>query len=223
MAPPVQEEGPVPSYQEYTKGFSGSNDNAAESVSAPSSASADDDFLSQFMYKPTPEPEKEAPASSVTADSIKSATDDILSQFNIGSQLAEKPAETPAASASSIKADASSFFSNSIPVVGAEYAGASSVNSAVTEFGSLNIAESAKDDFVVPDVPVYQPQSRNYGSSVSTQFDEIAAPDVSSVSPVQSASNVSLQFSELASADMYSSGSADREELSDIDSEFGFD
>ena len=211
----------APSYQEYTRGFSGSGDNSSDTVSPASSAASDDDFLAQFMFKPAQEPEKEAPVSSVTADSIKSATDDILSQFNIGSQLAEKQADTPASS--SIKADASSFYSNSIPVVGAEYAGASSVNSVVTEFGSLNIAESPKDDFVVPDVPVYQPQSRNYDSSVSAQLDEIAAPDVSSVSTAQSASNVSLQFADLASADMFSSGSADREEVSDNELEYGFD
>ena len=211
----------APSYQEYTRGFSGSGDNSSDTVSPAASAASDDDFLAQFMFKPAQEPEKEAPVSSVTADSIKSATDDILSQFNIGSQLAEKQADTPASS--SIKADASSFYSNSIPVVGAEYAGASSVNSVVTEFGSLNIAESPKDDFVVPDVPVYQPQSRNYDSSVSAQLDEIAAPDVSSVSTAQSASNVSLQFADLASADMFSSGSADREEVSDNELEYGFD
>ncbi|MBP0977461.1 MAG: hypothetical protein J6P89_04705, partial [Oscillospiraceae bacterium] len=87
------------------------------------------------------------------------------------------------------KTDASSFFSDNIPVIGAEYAGASSVNSAVTEFGSLNISESANDEFVVPNVPVYQPSGNNYVSQnvnnfskaqTSAAMDELASPGVPS-------------------------------------------
>ncbi len=172
------DETPTPQFQEYT---------GAASISTPADnsvspmASSDDDFLSQFMVKPAPAQEAEpaAPSSSVTAENIVSATDDILSQFNIGSNLAENTAPVqPAPTAA--RADASSFFNDSIPVIGAEYAGASSVNSVVTEFGSLNITEEPKDDFVVPNVPVYQPGgntyvSSGYGNSVSSLVDDFAS------------------------------------------------
>ncbi len=231
IQPPVQEsapvdDGPVPSFQEYT-GAASISTPAESSPAAP--VASDDDFLSQFMVKPAaPAPEPvSAPASSVTADSIVNATDDILSQFNIGSKLAESAPAAPSP-APAARADASSFFSDSIPVVGAEYAGASSVNSAVTEFGSLNIVEPPKDEFIVPDVPVYQPGGNTYNpnaysSQNNSSFDDIAVPDVSSLSPAQSASNVSLQFADLASADVHQSSINEIEEMNDTEPDFGFD
>ena len=193
-------EEPTPVFQEYTGAASVSSPVQSTAPSAPSAPSAsDDDFLSQFLVKPQPVPETvSAPSASdsVTAQNIVSATDDILSQFSIGSQLAEQAtqqkAEAPSPAApvtAAAKADASSFFSDNIPVIGAEYAGASSVNSAVTEFGSLNIAEPANDEFVVPNVPVYQPSGNNYVSQnvnnysktqTSVAMDELASPGVPS-------------------------------------------
>ncbi|WP_044976553.1 hypothetical protein [Ruminococcus sp. HUN007] len=193
--PETKTEEPTPVFQEYTGAASVSVNTPVQNTSAQTSSPENDDFLSQFLVKPQPMPETTAPAAPasepVTAENIVSATDDILSQFSIGSQLAGQPehkaepapAQAPVSAAA--RADASSFFSDSIPVIGAEYAGASSVNSAVTEFGSLNIAEPAKDEFVVPDVPVYQPSGNNYvsqnvnnfsKSQTSVFMDELAAP-----------------------------------------------
>ena len=198
-------EEPVPAFQEYT-GAASVNTSVQNSIPAPAApaASADDDFLSQFIVKPaaqeTPAP---APAASepVSAENIVSATDDILAQFNIGSQIAEQspaPSPAPAPVSAAAKADASSFFSDSIPVIGAEYAGASSVNSAVTEFGSLNISETPKDDFVVPNVPVYQPagntyvsQNINAFSSKKPEIEEISSPKT----PVTDTFNSTPDFS----------------------------
>jgi hypothetical protein len=189
-------EEPTPVFQEYTGAASVSSPVQSTAQSAPSAS--DDDFLSQFLVKPQPVPETvSAPSASepVTAQNIVSATDDILSQFSIGSQLAEQSiqkseaAPSPAPVSSAAKADASSFFSDNIPVIGAEYAGASSVNSAVTEFGSLNIAEPSNDEFVVPNVPVYQPSGNNYVSQnvnnyskaqTSIAMDELASPGIPS-------------------------------------------
>ena len=189
-------EEPTPVFQEYTGAASVSS--PVQSAAPSASTSSDDDFLSQFLVKPQPVPETvSAPSASepVTAENIVSATDDILSQFSIGSQLAEqsvqKPeaAPSPAPVSSAAKADASSFFSDNIPTIGAEYAGASSVNSAVTEFGSLNIAEPAADEFVVPNVPVYQPSGNtyvsqnvnNYSAAQNTAaMDELASPGIPS-------------------------------------------
>jgi hypothetical protein len=189
-------EEPSPVFQEYTGAASVSSPVQSAAPSAPSAS--DDDFLSQFLVKPQPVPETvSAPSASepVTAENIVSATDDILSQFSIGSQLAEQSVQKPEAApspahvSSAAKADASSFFSDNIPTIGAEYAGASSVNSAVTEFGSLNIAEPAADEFVVPNVPVYQPSGNNYVSQNVNNFsaaqntaamDELASPGIPS-------------------------------------------
>ena len=189
-------EEPTPVFQEYTGAASVSS--PVQSAAPSASASSDDDFLSQFLVKPQPVPETvSAPSASepVTAENIVSATDDILSQFSIGSQLAEQSVQKPEAApsptpvSSAAKADASSFFSDNIPTIGAEYAGASSVNSAVTEFGSLNIAEPAADEFVVPNVPVYQPSGNtyvsqnvnNYSTAQNTAaMDELASPGIPS-------------------------------------------
>ena len=222
---PVADDGPVPSYQEYVRG---GGDSVTSSPAKSSSPAANDDFLAQFMINKTPEPVQETVTPSVTADNILNSTDDILSQFNIGAQKAEN--FTGSAQPQGVKADASSFYSDNIPVVGAEYAGAASVNSATTEFGSLNIVEPPKDEFVVPDVPVYQPVENTFANanmvSQSSSLDDLEVPDVSSLKSVNEAPNYSLQFAELASADVHQAASFNNETdeigLADIEPDYGF-
>ncbi|MBE6853703.1 MAG: hypothetical protein E7505_09590, partial [Ruminococcus sp.] len=198
-APAPVDDSPAPSYQEYIKG-AGAESNTSSGT--PSGIGANDDFLAQFMLNRPSQPVNEAPAPSPSpaASDILSATDDILSQFNIGAKRAEEPAPSPELKADA--ADASSFYNDSIPVVGAEYAGASSVNSVSTEFGSLNVVEPPADEFVVPDVPVYNPTENNFvkpniSSRISASLDELVVPDVSSLSPAQSKNSFSSQLSDL--------------------------
>jgi len=198
-APAPVDDSPAPSYQEYIKG-AGAESNTSSGT--PSGIGANDDFLAQFMLNRPSQPVNEAPAPSPSpaASDILSATDDILSQFNIGAKRAEEPAPSPELKADA--ADASSFYNDSIPVVGAEYAGASSVNSVSTEFGSLNVVEPPADEFVVPDVPIYNPTENNFvkpniSSRISASLDELVVPDVSSLSPAQSKNSFSSQLSDL--------------------------
>ncbi|MBP1565822.1 MAG: hypothetical protein J6A58_08735 [Oscillospiraceae bacterium] len=190
---PEQPAEPVPQYQQY-QSYTGQS-SVAESAPAKPKA-ADDDFLSQFMVKRedtvAPQPQVSTPQSSSTAGEILSAANDILAQFN--KSVEEKEKEEAQAHSNAFVGDASSFYSNQIPLVDVSSSGSKSISDInnegySNEFGSLNIPEkkvsAPSNDFVVPEVPVFAPKTSSMdsiGSYASTPsvFDELVSDDVSS-------------------------------------------
>ena len=185
-------------------------------------SAVDDDFLSQFIVKKETIPQESAPVSKQqsfnAASNIISAADEILSQFEIDTEYDTSSVSAP------ITGDASSFYSNQIPLVEAEYVSSHDINSIPnSEFGSVSVEKSQDiiDDFVVPEVPeltpVYQPYTNESVSSqtlftdqlssvkaqsFNSSFDSIEVPDISDMNSVPLSQptyqqSTSLQFDSL--------------------------
>ncbi len=223
-----------PDYQQSISDFNNSTfenqtyqsqQNEIKSSNAPEikkTTAADDDFLSQFIIKKETIPQEEVsapkPQSFNAISNIISAADEILSQFETETENDDASVSAP------VTGDASSFYSNQIPLVGAEYVSSNDINSiSNSEFGSVSVQKSNDiiGDFVVPEVPELVPVSQPYANStVSSQtlysdqlssaqtqsfnssFDSIEVPDISDMNsvplsqPTYQQSN-SLQFESL--------------------------
>ncbi len=173
-----------------------------ESSKTNTASKQDDDFLAQFMVNPSemnPQPQTTA-KESVNTMGILSAANDILSQYNTEPPVQNKPVEsTPKSSAAS--GDASSFFSNQIPVVDSGFPSIESLNGSSNEFGSIlsqdsysniPVVQAPADNYVkapqtnpvnsVSDFSANSPSyttysSQNYGSAAN-QFETITPPNV---------------------------------------------
>ncbi len=147
----------------------------------------EDDFLAQFMVKQDePSQQVQPQQNKTTPGEILSAANDILAQFNADVTEAENQ---QAQGTNSFMGDASSFYSNQVPLVDA-FSSSKSIseinNEGVSnEFGSLNIPENRvvtppSDNSYMSGTPSYQPQNNMTGGLNSGMFDELTMNDIQS-------------------------------------------
>jgi len=179
----------VPQYTQYQPQNYMNQEPTESKAGTVATKSSDDDFLSQFMVKK----EDVAPVveqtnnvqNTATAGDILSAANDILAQFNNSISDIEEKKEEVQQQANAFMGDASSFYSNQIPLVDVSTSGSKSISDInnegfSNEFGTLSIPETPST-----------PSIDTIGSYASTPsvFDELVSDDVTpSVSSFESVS-----------------------------------